>query len=67
MQAKCGGGEEVFQISYIPRGMSHSLFLDMGVLSGHVASDQFPLDRLHLCWLLSFSKTEVLLPIKVEG
>ena len=33
---------------YIPRGTSHSLHLDMGNLSGGVASTQFSLDRLHL-------------------
>ena len=38
-----------------------------GTLSRGLASSQFPLDRLHLCWLLPFSKTEVLLPIKVRG
>ena len=52
---------------YFPRGMSHSLYLDMDTLSRGVASTQFPLDRLCLCWLLPFSKTEVLLPIEVGG
>ena len=52
---------------YIPRETSHSLYLDMTCLSGGVASAQFSLDRLHLCWLLPFSKTEVLLPIEGEG
>ena len=46
----------------IPRGSSHSLYLDVDTLSGGAASTQFPLDRLHLCWLLSFSESEVLLP-----
>ena len=45
--------------------MTHSLYLDMGTLSGGITSTQFPLDRLHLCWLLPFSRTEVLLPCKV--
>ena len=53
--------------SYIPRGMSHSLYLDMGTLSRVVVSTQFPLDKLHLNWLLPFSKTVVLLPIEVGG
>ena len=35
-------------IPYIPRGMSHSLFLDMGTISGGTASAQFPLDKLCL-------------------
>ena len=52
---------------YIPRGMSHSLYLDMSALSGGIAFTQFPLHRLGLCWLLPFSKTEVLLPIEVGG
>ena len=30
-----------------------------------MASTQFPLDRLHLCQLLPFSESEVLLPCKV--
>ena len=51
---------------YILRGMSHSLYLDVGTFSEGVASAQFPLDRLHLCWLLPFSKSEVLLPYEVE-
>ena len=37
----------------------------MGALSKDIASAKFHLDRLHLCWLLPFSKTEVLLPIKL--
>ena len=48
----------------IPTGMSHSLYLYMDTLSG--GSAQFPLDRLHLCWLFPFNRTEVLLPCK-EG
>ena len=50
---------------YIPRGMSHVLYLDMGTFSGGIASTQLPLDRLHLCWLLPISKSEVLLPWEV--
>ena len=50
---------------YIPRGMSHALYVDIGAFFGDVASTQFPLDRLHLCQLLPFSKSEVLLPSKV--
>ena len=50
---------------YIPRVMSHSLSLDVGTFSGCVASTQFPLDRLCLCQLLSFSKSEVWLPHEV--
>ena len=38
----------------------------MGALWG-VASTKFPVDRLHLCCLLPFSETEMLLPIKVGG
>ena len=34
----------------------------MDTPSGGIASAQFPLDRLHLCWLLPFSESEVLLP-----
>ena len=41
---------------YIPRGTSHSLYLDISTLSRGVISTQFPLDRLYLCWLLPFSK-----------
>ena len=52
---------------YIPRGMSHSLYLDMNTLSRGITSAQFPLDRLHLCWLLPFSETEVLLAIEMGG
>ena len=54
-------------IPYIPRETSCSLYLDMSTLSKGVAYAQFSLDRLHLCSLLPFSKTEVLLPIKVGG
>ena len=50
---------------YIPRVMSHSLYLDVGTFSGGVASVQFPLETLCLCWLLPFSELEVLLPCKV--
>ena len=46
---------------YIPQGMSCSLYLDMGTLSGGTSSAQFPLDRLCLCWLITFSRTDVLL------
>ena len=52
--------------AYIPRGMSCALYLDMDTFSRGVASTQFPLDRLHLSWLHPFSKSEVLLPSKVE-
>ena len=45
----------------IPWGMSHSLYLDVGTLSGSSSSTQFPLDRLCLCQLIPFSRTEVLL------
>ena len=50
---------------YIPRGMSHALYLDVGTFSWDVAFTQFPLDRLHLCQLLPFSESEVLLPHKM--
>ena len=40
-------------------------YLDMGTFFGGVASTQFPLDRLHLCWLLPFRKLAVLLPSEV--
>ena len=50
---------------YIPRGMSHALYLDMGTFSRAIASTHFPLDRLHLCWLHPFSESEVLLPHEV--
>ena len=51
---------------YIPRGTSCSLYLDVGTFSGGVASAQFPLDRLHLHWLLPFNGTDVLVPCE-EG
>ena len=51
--------------SYFPRGMSHLLYLDVDTLSGGATSTQFPLDRLHLHWLLPFSRSEVLLPHEV--
>ena len=38
----------------------------MGTFSGGIASTQFPLDRLHLCQLPPFSKSEVVLPSKVR-
>ena len=47
---------------YIPRVMSHTLYLDMDTFSRGIASAQFPLDRLHLCWLLPFSESEVQQP-----
>ena len=49
-------------IPYIPWGTSHSLYLDMGTLSGGSCSPQLPLDRLCLHWLIPFSRTKVLLP-----
>ena len=52
---------------YIPQGMIHSLYLDVGSMSGCITSAQFPLDSLCLCWLLSISTTEVLLPCEVGG
>ena len=51
---------------YIPWGMSHLLYLDVGTLSGGASSTWFPLDRLCLWWLILFSRTEVLLPCE-EG
>ena len=45
--------------------MSCVLFLDVGTFLGGIASTQLPLGRLHLCWLLPFSESEVLLPSKV--
>ena len=50
---------------YTLRGTSYALYLDVDTFSRGVASTQFPLDRLHLYWLLPFSKSEVLLPHKV--
>ena len=50
---------------YIPRGTSCSLYLDVGPFLGGIASTQFPLDRLNLCQVLSFSESEVLLPHEV--
>ena len=47
---------------YIPKGMSHSLYLDVDTLTGGTTSTQFPLDRLCLHQLLPFNRTEVLLP-----
>ena len=52
---------------YIPWGMIHSLYLDVGTFSGNTTSAQFPLDRLHLCCLLPISRTNVCLPHKVWG
>ena len=34
----------------------------MDTLSGGTSSTQFPLDEMHLCWLIPFSRTKVLLP-----
>ena len=51
---------------FIPYGVIHSLYLDVGILSGGVTSAQFLLDRLHLWWLLPISRTDVLLPHKVR-
>ena len=39
---------------YISWRTSHSLFLDVGTLSGGASSAQFPLDRLCLYWLIPF-------------
>ena len=51
---------------YIPRGMSHSLYQDVGTLSGGASSAKFPLCRLHLHQLIPFTRTEALLPCE-EG
>ena len=51
---------------YIPKGTSHSPYLDVGPFSWGVASTQFPLDRLHLHQLLSINRTDMLLPCE-EG
>ena len=51
---------------YIPKGMAHSLYLEVDSLSGGATSTQFPLDRLHLHWLLPVNRTEVLLPHEVR-
>ena len=50
---------------YIPWGIIHSLYLDMGTFSGGFTLAQFPLDKLHLWWLLPISRTGVFLPCKV--
>ena len=47
--------------SYIPRGTSCLLYLDVGSLSGCASSAQFLLNRLHLCQLIPFIRTELLL------
>ena len=52
---------------YIPWGMIHSIYLDMGTFSGGLTLVQFPLDRLHLCWLLPISRIKVLLPHEGGG
>ena len=52
---------------YIPWGTSQLLYLDVSTLSGSTSSVQFPLDCLHLWRLLSYSKTEVLLPCEEGG
>ena len=51
---------------YIPRGTCHSLYLDVGSLSGGASSTQFPLYRLHLHWQLPFTRSKLLLPCE-EG
>ena len=51
---------------YIPKGMSHSLYQDVGTLSGATSSAQFPLEWLHLHQLIPFTRTEVLL-LQEEG
>ena len=50
---------------YIPQGTIYSLYQDMGTFSGGITSVQFLLDRVHLCWLLPVSRTDVLLPHEV--
>ena len=47
---------------YIPQGSSHFLYLDVSTLSRGASCAQFPLDQLHLCRLLPYSDTEVVLP-----
>ena len=42
--------------------MSHLLYLDVDTLSGSAFSAQFPLDKLCLCWLIPFARSDVLLP-----
>ena len=51
---------------YIPTGLSHSFYPDVGTFSGDATSTQFPLDMLHLCQLLPFNRTGVMLPCE-EG
>ena len=46
----------------IPQGSSHLLYLDVNTISGGTSSTQFPLDQLHICKLLPFPETEVVLP-----
>ena len=47
---------------YLPRGDVPCTLSGCGHFLWGNASPQFPLDRLHLCWQLPFSKSEVLLP-----
>ena len=46
----------------IPQGSSCFLYLNVSTLSGGTSTAQFPLDWLHLCRLLTYSDTEVVLP-----
>ena len=46
----------------IPQGSSCLPYLDVSTLFGGALSAQFPLDWLHLCKLIPFSDTEVVLP-----
>ena len=46
---------------YLPQGSFGFLYLDVTTLSGGVSSTQFPLDQLHLCRLLPYSATKVVL------
>ena len=51
---------------YIPQGSSCFLHLDVNTLSRGASCTQFPLDQLHLCRLLPYSDTEVVLSLE-EG
>ena len=51
---------------YLPWGSFGFLYLDVTTLFGGTSSAQFPLDWLHLCKLLPYSDTEVVLPQEGE-
>ena len=49
---------------YLPQGSSSFLYLDITTLSLGVLTTKFPLDQLCLWWLLPYSPTQVIFPMK---